>query len=115
VEGARSGRTGGRRVARRKRLSSGVHGSVRESRVRLHAFQKKSPSGIRTAKRDVELVAERLKTAERFMTELLEKIASKQLLLQCLQDSSIDFVSPNRQVIRTSSLVASSKARQPIA
>jgi phage-related protein len=31
----------------------------------LHAFQKKSPSGIRTAKRDVDLVAERLKTAQR--------------------------------------------------
>ena len=31
----------------------------------LHAFQKKSPSGIRTAKRDVDLVTERLKTAER--------------------------------------------------
>jgi phage-related protein len=31
----------------------------------LHAFQKKSPSGIRTAKRDVDLVAERLKIAER--------------------------------------------------
>jgi phage-related protein len=31
----------------------------------LHAFQKKSPSGIRTAKRDVDLVAERLKTAEK--------------------------------------------------
>jgi phage-related protein len=31
----------------------------------LHAFQKKSPSGTRTAKRDVDLVAERLKTAER--------------------------------------------------
>ncbi len=31
----------------------------------LHAFQKKSPSGIRTAKRDVDLVAERLKTAGR--------------------------------------------------
>ena len=31
----------------------------------LHAFQKKSPSGIRTAKRDVDLVAERLKTAAR--------------------------------------------------
>lgn len=30
----------------------------------LHAFQKKSPSGIRTAKRDVDLVAERLKRAE---------------------------------------------------
>ena len=29
----------------------------------LHAFQKKSPSGIRTARRDVELVAERLKSA----------------------------------------------------
>jgi phage-related protein len=31
----------------------------------LHGFQKKSPSGIRTAKQDVDLVAERLKTAER--------------------------------------------------
>lgn len=31
----------------------------------VHAFQKKSPSGIRTGKRDVNLVAERLKTAER--------------------------------------------------
>jgi phage-related protein len=30
----------------------------------LHAFQKKSPSGIRTAKRDVDLVAERLKAAQ---------------------------------------------------
>ena len=32
---------------------------------RPHAFQKESPSGIRTAKRDVDLVAERLKTAVR--------------------------------------------------
>lgn len=31
----------------------------------LHAFQKKSPSGIRTAKADVELVGERLKRAQR--------------------------------------------------
>ena len=31
----------------------------------LHAFQKKSPSGIRTAQRDVDLVAARLNTAER--------------------------------------------------
>ena len=31
----------------------------------LHAFQKKSPSGIRTAKHDIELVAERLRTAQR--------------------------------------------------
>lgn len=30
----------------------------------LHAFQKKSPSGIRTAKHDVDLVHERLKRAQ---------------------------------------------------
>src|SRR5262245_46843632 len=31
----------------------------------LHAFQKKSPSGIRTAKRDVDLIEERLNHAQR--------------------------------------------------
>jgi phage-related protein len=31
----------------------------------LHAFQKKSPSGIRSAKRDVDLVEQRLKQAQR--------------------------------------------------
>ena len=31
----------------------------------LHAFQKKSPSGIRTATRDVEFVCQRLKLAQR--------------------------------------------------
>lgn len=31
----------------------------------LHAFQKKSPSGRRTAARDVDRVAERLKAAQR--------------------------------------------------
>ena len=31
----------------------------------LHAFQKKSPSSIRTAKRDVDLVEQRLKQAQR--------------------------------------------------
>jgi phage-related protein len=31
----------------------------------LHAFQKKSPSGIRTAKRDVDLVEQRLRAAQR--------------------------------------------------
>ena len=30
----------------------------------LHAFQKKSPSGIRTASRDIELVSQRLKFAQ---------------------------------------------------
>jgi phage-related protein len=29
----------------------------------LHAFQKKSPSGVRTAKRDVDLVAQRFRVA----------------------------------------------------
>lgn len=31
----------------------------------LHAFRKKSPSGIRTAKRDIDLIAERLKVARK--------------------------------------------------
>jgi phage-related protein len=31
----------------------------------LHAFQKKSPSGIRTAQHDVDLIGERLKAAKR--------------------------------------------------
>jgi phage-related protein len=31
----------------------------------LHAFQKKSPSGIRTARQDIELIEERLKAAKR--------------------------------------------------
>jgi phage-related protein len=31
----------------------------------LHAFQKKSPSGIRTASKDVDLVEQRLKAAQR--------------------------------------------------
>jgi phage-related protein len=30
----------------------------------LHAFQKKSPSGVRTAKTDIELIARRLKMAQ---------------------------------------------------
>jgi phage-related protein len=30
----------------------------------LHCFQKKSPSGVRTAKQDVDLIHERLKTAQ---------------------------------------------------
>jgi len=31
----------------------------------LHTFQKMSPSGVRTAKRDIDLVGERLKSARR--------------------------------------------------
>ena len=30
----------------------------------LHCFQKKSPSGVRTAKKDIELIHERLRTAQ---------------------------------------------------
>lgn len=30
----------------------------------LHAFQKKSPKGIKTAQRDIDLVARRLKVAQ---------------------------------------------------
>jgi phage-related protein len=30
----------------------------------LHAFQKKSPSGVRTARTDVELIGERLRAAK---------------------------------------------------
>jgi phage-related protein len=30
----------------------------------LHAFQKKSPSGIKTPKREVDLIAQRLKLAQ---------------------------------------------------
>ena len=35
----------------------------------LHCFQKKSPSGIRTAKTDVDLVHQRLKTAQQHYEE----------------------------------------------
>jgi phage-related protein len=31
----------------------------------LHAFQKKSPSGVKTARTDIELIAKRLKIAQR--------------------------------------------------
>jgi phage-related protein len=36
----------------------------REVVYMLHAFQKKSPSGIRTARTDIELIAQRLKVAQ---------------------------------------------------
>ena len=39
----------------------------------LHAFQKKSPSGIRTAKRDIELVGQRLKVAQKDYEEHHDK------------------------------------------
>lgn len=50
--------------------ASGTYRAVYTLRFReaiyvLHAFQKKSPSGIRTARPDVELVEERLKAARR--------------------------------------------------
>ena len=50
--------------------ASGTYRAVYTVRFReaiyvLHAFQKKSPSGIRTARPDVELIEERLKAAKR--------------------------------------------------
>jgi len=39
----------------------------------LHAFQKKSPAGIRTAKKDVDLVAQRLKAAQRDYEDTMAK------------------------------------------
>lgn len=35
----------------------------------LHCFQKKSPSGIRTAKSDIDLIHERLKVAQQHYKE----------------------------------------------
>lgn len=43
---------------------------------------------------------EAIHLASEFMAELFEQVASKQLLLQCVQNSSLDFVSSDRQVIR---------------
>jgi phage-related protein len=50
--------------------ASGTYRAVYTVRFReaiyvLHAFQKKSPSGIRTARPDIERVAQRLKAAKR--------------------------------------------------
>jgi phage-related protein len=49
---------------------SGTYRAVYAVRFRkaiyvLHAFQKKSPSGTRTARKDVELIEERLKAGRR--------------------------------------------------
>jgi phage-related protein len=42
----------------------------------LHAFQKKSPKGIRTAKRDVELIHKRLQVAREHYRINFEEKAS---------------------------------------
>lgn len=60
--------------------ASGTYRAVYTVRLRkaiyvLHAFQKKSPSGIRTAQRDVELIGERLKAASRDYEERYGKEA----------------------------------------
>jgi hypothetical protein len=66
VEGARSGRAGdpsSRTTA--TRIGRCTRSGSRKPCTSYTRFQKKSPSGIRTAKRDVDLVAERLRTAEK--------------------------------------------------
>jgi phage-related protein len=40
----------------------------------LHAFQKKSKQGIATPQQDINLIKERLKRAEEYHTEFIEKI-----------------------------------------
>jgi phage-related protein len=45
-------------------LSSRLHGSVSSAVYVLHAFQKKSSRGIKTAHTDVELVGTRLRLAK---------------------------------------------------
>ena len=54
-----------RGVARRKRVSSGVHGSVRESRVRPARLPEEVAVWHSNREADVDLVSERLKTAAR--------------------------------------------------
>ena len=54
-----------RRVARRQRLPGRLTVRFADASYVLHAFQKKSPSGIPTAKHDVDLVAQRLRAAQR--------------------------------------------------
>jgi len=44
----------------------------------LHCFQKKSPSGIRTAKTDIELVHQRLKAAQQHYEENYGKDSNNQ-------------------------------------
>jgi hypothetical protein len=55
---------------------------------------------------------EAIHLASEFMAELFEQVASKQLLLQCVQNPSLDFISSNRQTIRTGPFVAGSKTRE---
>ena len=65
VEGPRSRRAGDRRVDGGNAYRAVYTVRFEKAVYVLHAFQKKSPSGIRTAKRDVDLVEQRLKQAQR--------------------------------------------------
>jgi hypothetical protein len=57
---------------------------------------------------------EAIHLASEFLAELFEQVPSKQLLLQRVQNSSLDFVSSNRQMIRASPPVARPKTREPM-
>jgi phage-related protein len=65
VERARSWSAGDCRVTRRNAYRAVYTVRFEKALYVLHAFQKKSPSGIRTAKRDVDLVEQRLNHAQR--------------------------------------------------
>ena len=50
-------------------MAWGVYGSLLEAIYVLHAFQKKSKSGIAAPKRDLDLIHRRLAEAERLHRE----------------------------------------------
>ncbi len=63
VERARHWCLGGRLRSPRRHVPSRVHDPIRRRVFVLHAFQKKSKSGVATPKADIELIAQRLKQA----------------------------------------------------
>jgi len=63
LEGARPRRVGNRRIAQRERVSSHLHCPIREGRLRPPCVSEEVSFRYSTAKKDVDLVAERLKVA----------------------------------------------------
>jgi hypothetical protein len=55
---------------------------------------------------------ETIHLAREFMAEVFEQVASKQLLLQRVENPPLDLVSPDRQMIRTGPFVASPETRK---
>ena len=60
------------------------------------------------------LHAEPIHLARELVAELLKEILTQQLVLQCSQDASFDFIAPDGQMVVASSLIASAEAREPV-